>query len=168
LGGSRSGVTKLSRCEAGTDKDFSASQSRSIGSPLGVSLRDVERYYVDPQSQHRQHRYHSDSDDQNRHTALSPMLGHERSAQSIPLFGSGTHSRGNFSALEIRGLPIRVIITPHLALFAYLFCGPGSPHALHKKEVQAVFRSRRSPWPADAGFECCTEWKDKQEGQNML
>src|SRR5439155_7292038 len=33
--------------------------------------------------------------------------------------------------------------------------------------VQAVLRSRTSPWSADAGLECCTEWKDKHEGQNM-
>jgi len=30
----------------------------------------------------------------------------------------------------------------------------------------ALFRSRTSSWSADAGFECCTEWKDKHEGQN--
>jgi hypothetical protein len=32
---------------------------------------------------------------------------------------------------------------------------------------QALFRSRRSPWSADAALGCCTEWKDKHEGQNM-
>ena len=31
----------------------------------------------------------------------------------------------------------------------------------------ALFRSRRSPWSADAALGCCTEWKDKHEGQNM-
>src|SRR6266550_9332747 len=56
---------------------------------------------------------------------------------------------------------------PRSAIFAYHFAAPRNPHALHKKEVQAVFRSRMCPWSADAGLECCTEWKDKHEGQNM-
>src|SRR5690242_1510770 len=34
---------------------------------------------------------------------------------------------------ELTGLPIRVIITPHLALFAYLFVAR-QPHDLHKKQ----------------------------------
>src|SRR5438876_1779614 len=56
---------------------------------------------------------------------------------------------------------------PRSAIFAYHFAAPRNPHALHKKEVQAVFRSRTCLWSADTGFECCTEWKDKHEGQNM-
>ena len=33
------------------------------------------------------------------------------------------------------------------------FCGPRQPHDLHKKEVQAVFRSR-TPWSAKASVPC--------------
>jgi hypothetical protein len=58
---------------------FSSSQGRSIGSPLSISFRDVERNYIDCQSQHRKHSYHCDSDNQNRDTALSLAVAHQRS-----------------------------------------------------------------------------------------
>ena len=32
-----------------------------------------------------------------------------------------------------------------LGIVCVSFCGPQQPHDLHKKEVQAIFRSRRSP-----------------------
>jgi hypothetical protein len=48
-----------------------------------------------------------------------------------------------------------------------LLTGKSPEHEASVRLVLSSFSPRRSPWFADAALVCCTEWKDKHEGQNM-